>query len=228
MNYQIWGEPMPAVTIRLEQGESIYTQSGGMSWMTDSIEMDTNLRGGLFKGLGRMFSGESLFMATYTASRPAQEITLASSFPGQIFALQVSRGQQYICQKSAFLCAQQSVELSAEIVKGFSGGLFGGEGFVLQRLSGEGFAFVELDGSVREIDLAPGQRLKVDTGNVALFESSVKYAVETVKGFKNILFGGEGLFLTTLEGPGKVWLQTITTEATAMKLKPFLSVETSK
>ena len=99
MNYQIWGEPMPAVTIRLEQGESIYTQSGGMSWMTDSIEMDTNLRGGLFKGLGRMFSGESLFMATYTASRPAQEITLASSFPGQILALQISRGQQYICQK---------------------------------------------------------------------------------------------------------------------------------
>lgn len=218
---------MPAVTVRLEQGESIYTQSGGMSWMSDGIEMDTNLRGGLFKGLGRMFSGESLFMATYTATRPAQEITLASAFPGQILALQVFRGREYLCQKNAFLCAQPSVDLSAEMVRGIAGGLFGGEGFVLQRLSGEGLVFVELDGSIRQIDLAPGQRIKVDTGNVALFESCVKYDVEMVKGFKNVLFGGEGLFLTTLEGPGKVWLQTITCESTAMKLKPFLTVERS-
>ena len=156
MNYQIWGEPMPAVTIRLEQGESIYTQSGGMSWMTDSIEMDTNLRGGLFKGLGRMFSGESLFMATYTASRPAQEITLASSFPGQILALQISRGQQYICQKSAFLCAQQSVELSAEIVKGFPGVLFGREGFVCRGLRGAVIAFYGHAVRVLENTLANG------------------------------------------------------------------------
>jgi len=173
------------------------------------------------KGLGRMFSGDSLFIATYTASRPNQEIVLASSFPGNIAAIDVSR-IPVIAQKSAFLCAQPSVSLSAHIVRGLSGGLFGGEGFVLQRLSGIGTAFIEIDGSLVERVLAPGETIKVDTGNVAAYEESVQYQAEMVKGFKNILFGGEGLFLTTLIGPGRVWLQTMTLPGFARQLLPFL------
>ncbi|MDD3164603.1 MAG: TIGR00266 family protein [Oscillospiraceae bacterium] len=222
MRYEIFGQPMPAVTLHLDQGESVYTQSGGMSWMTDRISMDTNMKGGLLKGLGRMFSGESLFMATYTAQAPEQSFTCASTFPGNIMALQLNGSVEYICQKSAFLCAQPTVELSAFVVKGMTGGFFGGEGFVLQRLHGQGLAFVELDGSLKEYDLQSGQRMKVDTGNVAIFESTVKYSAEMVSGFKNVLFGGEGLFLTTLEGPGKVWLQTMTLPGLAGRLVPYL------
>jgi uncharacterized protein (TIGR00266 family) len=227
MNYQIFGEPLPAVTIDLAQGESIFTESGGMAWMTDGIKMDTNMRGGLFKGLGRMVSGESIFMATYTAERPSCQITIASSFPGCIIPLDLSDGTQYICQKSAFLCAQPTVELSMDAKRGAKGGLFGGEGFIMQRLSGSGIAFVELDGSIVKKTLAPGEKLVCDTGNVALYESTVGYSAQMVKGFKNILFGGEGLFLTTLTGPGTVWLQTMTMPDFAGRLIPYLPASKS-
>ena len=220
MKYKIFGGQMPAVTVRLDAGESIYTQSGGMSWMTDGITMDTNLKGGLGKSLGRLFSGESLFMATYTAQREA-DITFASSLPGEIRAIQISPEQEYIAQKGAFLCATPNVTLSA-VVNGLKSGLFGGEGFVLQRLSGQGIVFLELDGAIQEIDLQPGEKIIVDTGNVALFEAQVGYEANMVKGFKNILFGGEGLFLTTLTGPGKVWLQTMTASELARRIIPFI------
>jgi uncharacterized protein (TIGR00266 family) len=219
MKYEIFGNTLPAVTVSLEAGEAIYTESGGMTWMTDDLKMETNMKGGAF---GRMFSGESLFMATYTAQSPGQSITLASTFPGSIVALELAPGREYICQKHAFLCAQPTVQLTTEIIKGLSGGFFGGEGFVLQRLKGSGMAFVELDGSIKEIELQAGQKMKVDTGNVAIYESTVGYGVERIKGFKNVLFGGEGLFLTTVTGPGKVWLQTMTTEALAKAILPFL------
>lgn len=226
MEYEIFGDNLPAVTINLETGESIYTQSGGMSWMTDSISMETNTKGGLLKGLGRMLAGDSLFMVTYTAKAPNQSITLASSFPGEIAALNVSE-KSYICQKSAFLCAEPSVNLSIEFSKKISAGLFGGEGFILQKISGNGMAFLELDGSLKEIYLSPGEKIIVDTGSIAYFESSVTYAVETVKGFKNILFGGEGLFLTTLTGPGKVCLQTLSVPSLAQRLIPYIPVQRS-
>jgi len=222
MRYEIFGQTLPAVTIHLDAGESIYTQSGGMSWMKDGINMETNMKGGLLKGLGRMLSGESLFMATYTSSRPGAEITLASSMPGQIMPLQVAPGREYIAQKNAFLCAEPNVQLNAYVTPGLSKGLFGGEGFILQRYSGNGLVFIEIDGSIKEYSLAPGEILKVDTGHVAAFEASVNYSVTTVKGFKNILFGGEGLFLTTLTGPGRVWLQTITAPNLAKRIIPFV------
>ena len=222
MRYKIEGGSLPVLTIALNQGESIYTQSGGMSWMSDGIEMDTNMKGGLFKGLSRMFTGESLFMATYTARRPDQQIALASSFPGSIVALEIGPGREYVCQKNSFLCATPGVELSTEVVKGLSGGFFGGEGFLLQRLHGSGMAFVEIDGHAVERELQPGERLKVDTGNVAIYEAEVGYSVETVRGFKNVLFGGEGLFLTVLQGPGKIWLQTISMPDFAGRIIPFL------
>lgn len=221
MQYEIFGENLPAVTISLTPGESVFTQSGGMAWMSDGIEMETNTRGGLMKGLARMFTGESLFMATYTATRPGDQITVASTFPGSIVALDVGR-TDYICQKSAFLCAQHDVELSVEVNRTFAGGLFGGEGFLLQRLHGQGLAFVEIDGSARQIDLAPGERIRVSSGNVAAFEAGVHYTVETVKGFKNAIFGGEGFFLTVLEGPGRVWLQTMTAYGLAQRIIPFV------
>ena len=180
-----------------------------MTWLTDNIVMNTNMKGGFFKGLGRMLTGESVFMATYTAQADGAEITLASSFPGSIVAVDISNGNMII-QKSAFLCAQPTVELSMYVNKNIGSGFFGGEGFVLQKLSGKGLAFFEIDGACCEKELASGEVLKVDTGNVAAFEEQVKYEVEKVKGFKNVLFGGEGLFLTKLTGPGKVWLQTMT------------------
>ena len=221
LKYEIFGDGLPAVSIRLGAGESIYTQSGGMTWMDSGITMETNMSGGLMKGLGRMFSGESLFMATYTAHVPEQEIVIASAFPGHIVCVDVSRCP-IIAQKSAFLCAQPSVGLNAYVARGLKAGLFGGEGFILQRISGVGLVFLEVDGSVVERVLAPGETIKVDTGNVAAFEETVQYQAEMVKGFKNILFGGEGLFLTTLTGPGKVWLQTMSLSEFAKGIIPFI------
>ncbi len=221
LSYEVFGNNLPAVKIKLNPGESIYTQSGGMTWMDNGITMETNMKGGLMKGLGRMLSGDSLFMATYSSTQPNQEIVIASTFPGDILPIEL-QGNAIIAQKSAFLCAQPSVTLSAYVTKGLRAGLFGGEGFVLQRLTGFGTVMLEIDGSLVERTLAPGQTIRVDTGNVAAFEESVTYQAEMVKGFKNVLFGGEGLFLTTLTGPGKVWLQTMTLPGFAKSLIPFL------
>lgn len=222
MNYKIFGGNLPAVTIFLNAGESIYTQSGGMTWMSENMSMDTNMKGGLLEGIGRMVSGESIFMATYTARGAEGEITIASSFPGQIVALDLSDGSEYICQKSAFLCAETTVELSICTNKTVKEGFFGGEGFIMQHLKGTGIAFLEIDGSIFEKNLSLGEKLIVDTGNIAIYESTVSYDVQTVKGFKNVLFGGEGFFLTTLTGPGRVWLQTMTMPSFAKRINAYL------
>lgn len=220
MQYRIFGENLPALTLTMETGERVFTQSGGMTWMSDGFSMETNMRGGVMKSLGRMFAGESIFMATYTAGRPGAEITFSSSFPGSILPLALG-GREYICQKQSFLCATEGVELSLAPQLG-RGGFFGGEGLLLERLSGRGMAFLELDGSVVEKNLAPGEVIKVSTGNVAAWEGSVSYTAETVRGFANIFFGGEGLFLTVLQGPGKVWLQTINMADFAGRILPYL------
>lgn len=221
MQYQILGETMPAVRILLDAGESVYMQSGGMTYMQDGITMETNMRGGMLGGLGRLFTGESLFMATFRANRPGQELLISSTMPGSILPLQLDGRMEYICQKQSFLCATQGVELSAYAQFG-SGGFLGGEGLVMQKLSGQGMAFLELDGTVIEKTLAPGETLRVSTGHVALYEATVGYRAEMVKGFKNILFGGEGLFLTALEGPGKVWVQSMCVAEFATKLIPYI------
>ncbi len=209
MKYQILGSTMPAVQIQFDApGESMYTQSGGMSWMSDGINMDSNLRGGLGKSLGRMFAGDSMFMATYTAQAPGTYVAFSSTVPGEIMPVDVGSYGGLICQKGAFLCAQNSVNLNVTFNRKLSAGFFGGEGFILQELSGYGMAFLEIDGDKIERVLAPGEVLKVDTGNVVAFERSVTYDVEMVKGLGNIFFGGEGLFVTKLVGPGRVILQT--------------------
>lgn len=209
MRYQILGNTMPAVQVLFDApGESMYTQSGAMAWMSDGVSMESNMRGGLGKSIGRAFSGESLFMATYTAQMPGAYIAFASTVAGEILPVDISTYGSLICQKGAFLCAQPSVNLNITFTKRFSAGLFGGEGFILQELSGQGMVFLEIDGDKIERVLAPGEVIKVDTGNVVAFERSVNYEIETVKGLGNILFGGEGLFLTKLTGPGRIVLQT--------------------
>lgn len=208
MEYKIIGSTVPAVEISLQRSESLFTQSGGMSWQTEGITMATNARGGLLKGFGRMLSGESFFMATYTATQDAM-IAFSSTVPGSILPVDLSEWGSLTIQKGAFLCAEESVNMEVTFTKKFSSGLFGGEGFILQRLSGHGMAFLEVDGDVVEKALAPGEVLKVDTGNVVAFENSVKYEIETIKGLGNIFFGGEGLFLTKLTGPGRVVMQTL-------------------
>ena len=209
MKYQVIGDTMPAVEVTFDQaGESMYTQSGGMAWMSEGVAMDSNMRGGLGKSLGRMFSGESIFMATYRAERPGASIAFASTVAGEVLPVDIGTCGGLIAQKGAFLCAENTVELSVAFTKKLSAGLFGGEGFILQDSHGTGMVFLEIDGNKVEKVLAPGEVLKVDTGNVVAFEKTVNYEIETVKGLKNIFFGGEGLFLTKLTGPGRVILQT--------------------
>ena len=207
MQYKLVGNTMPAVEVMFDApGESMYTQSGGMAWMTEGIKMDTNTKGGLLKGVGRMFAGESLFMATYTAEQAGARIAFASTVAGEVLPINIGETGGFICQKGAFLCAEPTVDLSVAFTKRFSSGFFGGEGFILQDITG--MVFLEIDGDKVIKELAPGEVIKVDTGNVVGFEKTITYEIETVKGLKNIFLGGEGLFLTRLVGPGKVILQT--------------------
>lgn len=225
MNYEIKGNVVPAVEVSLSRGESVFTQSGGMFYQTEGIKMDTNTRGGLFKGIGRMFAGESMFMATYTATQDAK-VAFASTVPGSIIPVDVSEGR-FTIQKGAFLAAESSVELRTTFNKKLGTGFFGGEGFILQELSGRGIAFLEVDGDAIEMNLAPGEVLKVDTGNLVGFEDSVRYEVESVKGLGNILFGGEGLFLTKLTGPGKVILQTMNMNEFVLRIDSYMPKSTT-
>lgn len=209
MNYEIVGKTVPSVEFTLNNGESIYSQSGGMIWQTEGIEMSTNARGGVMKSLGRMFTGESIFMNTYASRYDGAKIAFAITTPGDIMPINMNENPQgFFIQKRAFLCAEPNVEVNVAFTKRFSAGLFGGEGFILQKATGNGMLFLEVDGDAIVKDLKPGEVLKVDTGDVVGFESTVSYEVETVKGLGNIFFGGEGLFLTKLVGPGRVVLQT--------------------
>ncbi|MBQ1704829.1 MAG: TIGR00266 family protein [Clostridia bacterium] len=207
MKYEIQGEPMPVVICQLQDGESMISESGAMSWMSPNMRMET-VGGGAGKVFGRMFSGESLFQNRYTASGSGM-IAFASSFPGSIRAVNVTPDHPVVVQKSGFLASETGVELSVFFQKKLGSGLFGGEGFIMQKLSGNGVAFIELDGSTVEYDLQPGQQIVVDTGYVAMMDATCKMEVQTVKGVKNVLFGGEGLFNTVITGPGRVVLQTM-------------------
>lgn len=221
MKYEIKGKVVPVVEVTLNSGETMYTQSGGMAWQSEGIEMSTSTQGGIMKGLGRMFTGESFFMANYTARKDGAMIAFNATVPGSVLAVDCSQNS-YIIQKRAFLAAENSVELKTAFTKKFTAGLFGGEGFILQEMRGSGTAFLEIDGDAIEYNLAPGEVIKVDTGNVAAFESTVKYDIETVSGMKNIFFGGEGLFLTKLTGPGKVYLQTLSVAELAVLISSYI------
>jgi len=220
MEHKILGTVMPVLELNLVTGDKIFAQPGAMTWMDADIEMETST-GGLFGGLKRSLMGESMFLAWFQPRVDGAQIAFGHSCPGHIMPVDVS-SQSIICQKRAFLCAQEGVNLDVAFQRRLGAGIFGGEGFVMQKLSGAGMAFLEIDGECVTKDLAPGEILKVDTGSVAAYEDTVQMDIKMMKGFKNILFGGEGLFLTTLQGPGKVWLQTMPLQNMARELIPFL------
>lgn len=208
MRYEIIGKTVPVVEVTLNRGESMYSQRGGMSWQTEGVNMTTNAKGGVMKSLGRMFTGESIFMNTYTAGVDGAKVAFATTVPGDIVPINVGENNGFTIQKNAFLCAEPGVDIQIAFTKRFTAGLFGGEGFILQKATGNGMLFLEVDGDPVERVLAPGEVLKVDTGNVVGFESTVSYEIETIKGLGNIFLGGEGLFLTKLVGPGRVIIQS--------------------
>lgn len=209
MEAKIVGDMLPAVVCKLAKGESVITENGGMSWMDEGIEMKTTTNGGIMKGIGRAFAGESLFMNMYTAEKDNVEIAFSSSFPGQILEFDLKEGESIVAQKRAFLCSEKTVDIKMQFRKKLGAGFFGGEGFIMQKITGPGKVYLEIDGSVIKRELAEGEKLKVDNGYVAAMTQDVKLDIETVKGVKNVLFGGEGLFVTTLKGPGTVYLQTM-------------------
>ena len=208
MRYQITGEPMPVAICTLDNGESIVCEGGSMSWMSPNLEMQTS-GGGIGKAFGRMFSGESIFQNIYTARGGEGMIALASSFPGSIRAVQITPDRPIIAQKSAFLASESGVELSVHFQRKLGAGFFGGEGFIMQKLSGNGIAFLEIDGTAIEYDLAPGQQMVIDTGYLAMMDATCQMDIQSVKGLKNKLFGGESFFNTVVTGPGKIILQTM-------------------
>lgn len=221
MKYEIQGETLPVVICQLESGETMITESGAMSWMSPNMKMETTSNGGVGKAFGRMFTGESLFQNRYTAHGNGM-IAFASSFPGCIRAFEVGPGKEYIFQKKTFLAAESGVNLSVHFHKKFASGLFGGEGFILQRISGNGVAFAEFDGHVVEYDLKPGQQIIVDSGYLAAMDVTCHMDIQTVPGLKNALFGGEGLFNTVITGPGHVWLQTMPITSVAGAIRPYI------
>lgn len=222
MRYEIKGDTLPVVICYLENGERMITERGSMSWMSPNMKMETTSNGGIGKAFGRMFSGEALFQNRYTATGGNGMIAFASSFPGQIVARQIVPGQELIVQKSGFLASEEGVDLSIFFQKKFGAGFFGGEGFIMQRLSGNGIAFLEFDGHVVEYELRPGQQIVVDTGYLAAMDATCSMEIQTVPGLKNMVFGGEGVFNTVVTGPGHVWLQTMPISSVAGELLRYM------
>ena len=219
--YEILGGNLPVVVCELSACESMITESGSMSWMSPNMKMETVSGGGVKKMFGRLVSGDSVFQNKFTAEGTDGIVSFASSFPGEIKALEICSGKSMIVQKSAFLASEEGVELSMHFQKKLGKGIFGGEGFVMQKLSGNGVAFIEIDGSAMEYDLHAGQELLVSTGYLAAMEESCTMDIVAVKGAKNMLLGGEGIFNTVVRGPGKVILQTMPISKVAELLIPF-------
>lgn len=222
MKYSIVGEPLSAVICDLAPGETLFTESGSMSWMSPNMQMETTSNGGVGKAIGRMFAGERMFMNKYTAMGGPGQITFAAGFPGSIRAVQITPDKPLIVQKRSFLAGEAGVKTSIFFRKKLASGLFGGEGFIMQKLEGNGTAFIEIDGHCVEYDLAAGQSIVVDTGYLAAMDATCHMEVQTVSGAKNVLFGGEGLFNTVVSGPGKVLLQTMPISAVAGSLSPYM------
>lgn len=222
MKYNIIGEPLPVVICDMDPGEVMITESGAMSWMSPNMKMETTTGGGIGKALGRMFSGDTIFQNRYTAQGGPGQIAFASSFPGSIKAVEIAPGKELIVQKKSFLASESTVELSIFFQKKIGSGLFGGEGFIMQKLSGCGTAFMEIDGYAVEYNLQAGQSMVVDTGYLAAMDPTCSMEIVSVPGVKNMLFGGEGIFNTVVKGPGKVILQTMPVNAVAGAIQPFI------
>ena len=222
IKYEIEGGSLPVVICYPEMGQTLCTQSGAMSWMSPNMQMQTNSGGGIKKALGRLFSGDSIFMNEYTPQGGNGMIAFASSFPGSIIPFEITNGNGIIVQKSGFLAMEKGLDLSVFFQKSLGRGFFGGEGFIMQRISGEGTAFVEIDGYCKEYTLAAGESIIVDTGYLAAMSETCTMDIQTVKGIKNALFGGKGIFNTRITGPGKVYIQSMPIINTAQRLIPYL------
>lgn len=222
MKYQIQGDTLPVVICQLEAGERMITEGGGMSWMSPNMKMETTTNGGIGKAFGRAFSGEKMFQNVYTAQGGPGMIAFASCFPGSIKAFEIAPGREMVFQKSAFLAGEAGVSLSVFFNKKIGAGFFGGEGFVMQKVSGQGVMFAEFDGHVIEYDLQPGQQIVIDTGHLAAMEATCQMDIQSVPGMKNKFLGGEGLFNTVVTGPGKVWLQTMPISNVAGAIRKYI------
>ncbi len=227
MKYRIVGDSFPAVECTLEPNEAMITEGGGMSWMNANMKMETTSNGGIGKMFSRALSGEKMLQNRYTAVGGEGMIAFASKFPGSIEALSLSPGVEYICQKSAFLASTENINLSITFRKKFGAGFFGGEGFIMQKISGEGTAFIEIDGSAIKYDLKAGEKILIDTGHLVMMSSTCKMDIESIKGVKNVLFGGEGLFNTVVEGPGEVIVQTMPVPKVASVIQPFITTKSN-
>lgn len=225
MEYQINGTTMQTLELALDPGEMVYSQTHQMAWMSANMTMNTNTGGGLWKALTRSFSGASFFLTQYTPGSSRGLLAFAPRFPGQIIAKELPPGQSIVCRKETFLCAEQTVSLDIFFRKQIGAGLFGGEGFILQKVTGPGKVFLDLSGEVVEKDLAAGDVLKVHVGHVGVQDATIGFDVELVSGFSNILFGGQGLFLASLSGPGKVILQSMPIMNLAEEIARYLPIE---
>jgi len=227
VKYKITGDNLQIVTIELEPNEKVYGEAGSMVYMSGNINMEAKSRGGFFEGIKRKMVGESFFMTEFTSVGGTGIVAFAGNAPGTIKPIELSPGKEFLCQRDAFLCAEDSVNLDIAFQKKLGSAFFGGEGFILEKLSGEGLAFIHACGDFVEFDLKEGQSLKVDTGSVVGWDSTVTFDIERVKGIKTMFFGGEGMFLTSLRGPGKVVLQSMSLANLATALAPFLPKQTS-
>lgn len=221
MTYEILGESLPVVVCYLEEGESVINESGSMVWMSTNMKMET-ITGGAGKVLGRVFSGEKLFQNRYTAKEDNGLVAFASSFPGKIIAVEVNPSKPVVLQKSAFLAGTSGVELTVFFNKKLSSGLFGGEGFIMQKVTGTGIVFVEIDGFPVTYELKEGEAMLSETGNLAMMDATCSIDVKMVPGVKNMLFGGEGVFNTEVKGPGKVTFQSMPISTVASTLIPYM------
>jgi uncharacterized protein (TIGR00266 family) len=222
MKYDLQGTTMQILNTELEENETIISESGRLIFMSDNVLMETKMKGGFWSAIKRKFAGESFFLVNFTSLRGKGVVSFGSEFPGKIIPLQLKPGEEIIAQKDAFLCSESSVTFDAAWTRKIGAGLLGGEGLILIKIKGSGLAFFNVGGEVTKIDLEPGQKIRVDTGNLAMFDSGVKYSVERVKGVKNMIWGGEGLFLATCEGPGRVWVQSLPVNELAGKLAEYL------
>ncbi len=209
IDYRLIGDDMQAVIITLDPGESVRAEAGAMMYMTDGIEMQTQAAGGAWKGLKRMIAGESFFITNFTCAAGSGQVAFGAPYPGKIIPVDLSRTGTILCQRDAYLCSAAGIDISVAFTRKLGAGFFGGEGFILERLSGDGLAFIHAGGTVQEFDLQPGETLRVDTGCLVAFQESVDYDIKFVGGVKTAFFGGEGLFFAHLTGPGKVYLQTL-------------------
>ncbi|NIA09901.1 MAG: TIGR00266 family protein [Nitrospiraceae bacterium] len=222
MKYKITGDNLQIVTIELDEGQKIYAEAGSMVYMTPNVKMEAKARGGLLKGIGRKFMGETFFMTEFSSVGGTGLAAFGGNAPGTIKEIELKDGKEFIVQKDAFLCAENSVDLSVAFQKKLGAIFFGGEGFILERLKGNGTVFVHACGDFIEMDLKDGESIKVDTGSVVGWDGTVSYDIERVKGIKTMFFGGEGIFLTKLTGPGKIIIQSMTLHNLAMALYPFM------